>query len=131
LVVEDDPSLREFYVTALRLARFRVIAAADGLEALRWIDQDTPALIVLDLMLICVSGRDVQRELQAHAGTRRIPIVVVTGGDTSDLNLDELACVLHKPVTAEALVAAVERCLHHASAPVGVRRRPGISDVGV
>ena len=111
LVVEDDRDVREFYATALRLAGYSVVAVEDGLDALRWIDQHTPAIIVLDLNLIRVSGRDVQRELRAHAHTRHIPIVVVTGGDTSDLNAAELACVLHKPVTAVALVEAVMNCL--------------------
>ena len=111
LVVEDDPAVREFYATALRLAGYRVAAVEDGLDALRWIDQQRPAVIVLDLNLIRVSGRDVQRELRAHADTRHIPIVVVTGEDTSDLNAAELACVLRKPVTGYALVEAVMNCL--------------------
>jgi CheY-like chemotaxis protein len=112
LVIEDDRSLREFYRATLRFADFRVVAVEDGLDALRWLEQESSAVIVLDLSLLRVSGRDVQRELRAHAGTRDIPIVVVTGDtDVSDLNPAELACVLHKPVTDIALIEAVERCL--------------------
>jgi CheY-like chemotaxis protein len=111
LVVEDDSSLREFYRTVLGNAGHRVVAVQDGRDALDWIEQNTPDVIVLDLSLLYVSGRDVQQELRAHVGTRDIPIVVVTGNDTSDLNKNELACLLHKPVTGEALVEAVRRCL--------------------
>jgi CheY-like chemotaxis protein len=111
LVVEDDSSLREFYKTILRHGGYSVVAVEDGRDALGWIEQQTPAVIVLDLTLLHVSGRDVQQELRGHAGTRDIPIVVVTGDDTSDLNTNELACVLHKPVTGEALLDAVHRCL--------------------
>jgi DNA-binding response OmpR family regulator len=115
LVVEDDAPLREFYRTTLRHADFRVVAVEDGLDALTWIEQHTPDIIVLDLALLRVSGRDVQRELRAHAETRDIPIVVVTGDDTSDLNRRELACVLQKPVTGEELVETVDRCLKKSS----------------
>jgi len=111
LIVEDDQALRDFYRTTLRYAGYSIVAVEDGLDALRWLDQNTPALIVLDLTLVRVSGRDLQRELRAHAETRDIPIVVVTGDDTSDLNKSELACVLHKPVTGPALVETVQRCL--------------------
>jgi chemosensory pili system protein ChpA (sensor histidine kinase/response regulator) len=111
LVVEDDLPLREFYRTTLRYAGYSVVAVEDGVDALTWIEQHTPDIIVLDLALVRVSGRDVQRELRAHAETRDIPIVVVTGDETSDLNKRELACLLHKPVTGEALVDVVERCL--------------------
>lgn len=111
LVVEDDQPLREFYRTTLRYAGYSVVAVEDGLDALGWLEQHVPAIIVLDLRLVRVSGRDLQRELRAHAETRDIPIVVVTGDDTSDLNRNELACVLHKPVPGAALVDVVERCL--------------------
>ena len=111
LVVEDDQPLREFYRVTLRYAGYAVVAVEDGLDALGWIEQHAPDLIVLDLTLFRVSGRDLQRELQAHAKTRDIPIVVVSGDDTSDLNRTELACLLNKPVTGAALVEAVERCL--------------------
>lgn len=111
LVVEDDRGLREFYATALRSAGYRVAAAEDGLGALRWIEQGTPAAIVLDLSLVRLSGRDLQRELRSRPETSHIPIVVVTGGDTGDLNAAEFACILHKPITGAALVEAVARCL--------------------
>jgi DNA-binding response OmpR family regulator len=120
LVVEDDSALREFYRTSLTIAGYNVVAVDDGRSALDWIEQHTPAIIVLDLSLLHVSGRDVQQELRSHADTRDIPIVVVTGDDTSDLNKNELACVLHKPVTAEALVETVTQCLK-----VGERVRSG------
>jgi DNA-binding response OmpR family regulator len=120
LVVEDDSPLRDFYKTALSYAGYRVVAVEDGKDALEWIEQHTPDIIVLDLSLLHVSGRDVQQELRSHADTRDIPIVVVTGDDTSDLNKKELACVLHKPVTAEALVETVNQCLR-----IGMKLRSG------
>jgi DNA-binding response OmpR family regulator len=110
LVVEDDPALRRMYRTALALAGFDVVEADDGLAALHFLDNRAPDLVVLDLMLPTLSGLTVQQEIAAHAHTRNIPIVIVTG---SDISLDhvEVPCVLRKPVSPESLVDAVRRCL--------------------
>lgn len=110
LVVEDDAAVRRMYRAALGFAGFDVIESEDGLGALRHIDQYPPDIVVLDLMLPTVSGFIVQQEIAAHAHTRNIPIVIVTG---SDMNLDHLdvPCVLRKPVSPDRLVDAVRSCL--------------------
>ena len=110
LVVEDDPDLRSLYRTTLRSAGYAVFAVDDGLDALEYVEQVLPAAVVLDLGLPRLDGRDVQRELAAQPHTQRIPIVVVTG-QTENINEHDFACVLQKPIDADALVAAVRRCL--------------------
>ena len=122
LVVEDDPSLRELYRTSLTIARYSVIAVEDGLDALRRIESDPPDLVILDMALPRLGGRDVQQELAAHAETRNIPILVVTGTDTRDLNPADFPCILRKPVRPDALIAAVDDCLLRAS-PLKPRRQ--------
>jgi twitching motility two-component system response regulator PilH len=109
LVVEDDAPLRAMYRTALRMAGFYVNEASNGLEALRALDSDPPDLVVLDLGLPIVSGYAVRTEIAAHSHTRNIPVVVVTGTEP-DTPLD-VPCLLRKPVSPEALVAAVNKCL--------------------
>jgi two-component system glycerol uptake and utilization response regulator len=111
LVVEDDPALLTFYLSVLRIAGYNVMTAYDGVDALRRIETDTPALVILDLGLPRLGGLDVHAELKSHAETRDIPIMVVSGTEASDLNPDDFACVMRKPVTAQALIEAVERCL--------------------
>jgi DNA-binding response OmpR family regulator len=111
LVVEDDERLRGLYRAALRAAGFAVVAVEDGLDALHHIDSEKPSAIVLDLDLPRVGGRDVQQEVRAAPETQHIPIIVVSGSDTSDLNPDDFACILRKPIDPEQLIAAVRRCL--------------------
>lgn len=113
LVVEDDAALRNLYRASLQLEGYAVIAVEDGLDALRYIDTTAPSAIVLDLDLPRLGGRDVQRELTAGMDTNGIPIVIVTGGDTSDLNPKDFACILRKPLHPEKLVDAVRRCLRN------------------
>lgn len=114
LVVEDDPVLRTYYRSALMLSGFRVEVAGDGIEALMKVEGYRPAAVVLDLGLPRMSGRDVARELFSGAAFADIPVVIVTGSDTLDIDEPKLACVLRKPVTPEALITAVEACLRRA-----------------
>ncbi len=110
LVVEDDAELRSLYRAALRAAGYFVFAVDDGIDALQYVEQTRPAAVVLDLGLPRLDGRDVQRELAAHPDTRDIPIIVVTG-QIADVNESDFTCVLRKPIQADQLVAAVQRCL--------------------
>jgi CheY-like chemotaxis protein len=113
LIVEDDSGLRTFYQSALAIAGYRVVTAQDGIDALWKIDNELPDLVVLDLNLPRLGGRDVKAELKARAGTRHVPIMVVSGTERSDLAQPDVdvVCHLRKPVTAEQLIEAVETCL--------------------
>ena len=115
LVVEDDPQLRELYRMGLRAAGYVVIAVEDGADALRHVEQAIPALVVLDLGLPRLHGRDVHSELKARTDTRDIPIVIVTGGEVSEADAKQFACVLRKPCDADRLVEAVQQCLRRAN----------------
>jgi DNA-binding response OmpR family regulator len=110
LIVEDDDDLRRFFRMALAVAGYEVQEAADGVDALRHVDNDPPDLVVLDLVLRALHGVSVQQELAARALTRHIPIVVVTGS-TLELTGLNVACVLRKPVAADELVKTVAACL--------------------
>ena len=111
LVVEDDPALRELYGFALRAAGFACVAVEDGLAALQQLELQIPHIVVLDLDLPRMPGRDVHQELKATPETQHVPVVIVTASDTQALDPDDFACILRKPISTDDLVAAVQRCL--------------------
>ena len=114
LVVEDDRPFRIMLRNALQAAGFTVVAVEDGLSALQRIEAEPPQVVVLDLALPRLSGRDVYRELAARPETSQIPVVIVSGADdVDDLNPSEFAGVLRKPVQPEAVIEAVESGLRH------------------
>jgi CheY-like chemotaxis protein len=109
LIVEDDHELRRMFRHALGLAGYAVSDTSDGIHALQIIEQHRPDLIVLDLGLPLLSGLDVQQEIAAHAQTRDIVVVIVTGSSAplEGLGVD---CVLRKPVSPDEVVLTVRRC---------------------
>ena len=115
LIVEDDDDLRRMLRTSLSIAGYVVQEAIDGAGALHRIQYDPPDLVILDLGLPTVSGHIVRQEIAAHAHTRHIPVVIITG---SSENLDylDVPCVLRKPVDPEKLVSTVRECLRSGSA---------------
>src|SRR4051794_23183837 len=117
LVVEDDRDLRELFKITLRQSGFDVFGVGDGYEALAILDQLAPDAVVLDLGLPTVRGEDVIEELRTSVECRAIPIVVVTASDTV-VTAPNVACTLRKPVTAEALVGTLRRCI---AAPRGIQ----------
>ena len=118
LIVEDDADVRRMYSQALLMAGFVVREARGGFEALQKVDSDPPDIVVLDLSLPGLDGFTVHAELAAHAHTRSIPIVVVTG-TTGNLDDLDVACLLRKPITPDSLVIAVKKCLASAAGSAG------------
>jgi CheY-like chemotaxis protein len=77
LVVDDDDATREAERSVLQEDGFRVVEASDGAEALQMMQQDPPALVVLDVQMPGVDGPSFARELRM--GLRHIPLVILTG----------------------------------------------------
>lgn len=116
LIIEDDRALRELYRSVLRQAGYEVGAVEDGTDALHRIEHWTPDVVVLDLALPRLDGRDFRHELRSRPETRDTPVVIVTGTDASDLDQKDFAAILRKPIDADALVKAVDDAVR------GIRR---------
>jgi DNA-binding response OmpR family regulator len=115
LLVEDDAPSRELYRFALQRGGHTVVTAEDGMAALRSIASALPTVIVLDMKLPRLSGRDVLRELRANPETRNIPVVIITGTDVRNLAERAGIPVLQKPFALTVLVAAVDAAVRRAS----------------
>ena len=75
LVVEDEPSIGEVVRLYLQRAGYETTVVSDGLAALQRLEQHTPALVVLDLMLPSIDGLEITRWLRARGDT---PIIMLT-----------------------------------------------------
>ena len=78
LLVEDEPAQREVLGYNFESEGFRVTKAENGDDALMFVDEDAPDLIVLDWMLPGVSGIEICRRLKSRNETRQIPIIMLS-----------------------------------------------------
>jgi len=112
LLADPDPGSRGELRGVLEQAGYSVTAVATGLEAAQVLMQTAPSLIVLDLDLKWLSGRQLISVLRRNPGTYFIPLVAL-GGAVEDLAGIPL---LLRPVVPEQLLALVHRFLsasHH------------------
>jgi len=81
LVIDDEPSVREFLRDTLAAEGFRVLLARNGLEGIQMAVEREPDMIILDLMMPHISGFDVIRQLNRHPVAAHIPVVIYTAKD--------------------------------------------------
>ena len=111
LVVEDDPHLRGMMVLLLEEEGYPVLAAADGLDAIRRLQEGRPCLVILDQNLPYVNGDEVGTRIRARYG-RALPIIVVTANRRGAEIAETLeAEYLPKPFNVDELLTVVWRCL--------------------
>src|SRR5207247_810363 len=120
LLVEDDPSDVDLTRRALQRAKLqnRVWIVGDGVEALAFLRREgphrgvpRPDLVLLDLKLPNLDGRDVLMRIREEPRWQRLPVVVLTGSDTEHEQLAALAAdgLLTKPVDFSRLEAVIRR----------------------
>ncbi|HSJ10231.1 MAG TPA: response regulator, partial [Longimicrobiales bacterium] len=78
LVVEDDPATRDVLRRALEAEGYRVEEAGNGRIGMEAVARETPALVLLDLVMPEVDGFEFLAALRATADGRAVPVVVVT-----------------------------------------------------
>jgi CheY-like chemotaxis protein len=106
LIVEDEIDLAESLQLLLARRGYRVILAYDGSDGLEKAIAEEPDLVLTDLMMPVMDGRELITRLRAHPDTRRIPVVAMSASHEG-----HRAVVLRKPFDAEELVRRVRRAL--------------------
>jgi CheY-like chemotaxis protein len=85
LVVDDEPDLRFILRRMFEKAGHEVAEAGNGAAALECVGRSLPELVVTDMMMPVMDGRELIRRLRADPATAQIPILAVTGnGELAD-----------------------------------------------
>jgi two-component system phosphate regulon response regulator PhoB len=115
LVVDDESDIVALVAYHLAKAGFQVATASDGIEAIDQVRRETPALVVLDLMLPGMSGFDVLESIRAEPATRAIPVLMLTARKDEPDKLRGLSLgaddYLTKPFSPAELVLRVKAIL--------------------
>jgi CheY-like chemotaxis protein len=115
LLVEDNEMNRDMLSRRLERKNYEVVIAVDGAEGVSKAQTESPDLILMDISLPVIDGREATRRLKAAPETRAIPIIALTAhamaGDR-DMAL-EAGCDDYetKPVDLPRLLEKIETLL--------------------
>jgi EAL domain-containing protein (putative c-di-GMP-specific phosphodiesterase class I)/CheY-like chemotaxis protein len=111
LVIDDDPTLRGLFATALRRAGFDLLHARSGAEGLAVVAAHPVGLVLCHVTMPGISGIDVVRTLRAAPTTATLPVILFTGNGDQHSVLEGFAAgaddFLAKPIRLDELVARV------------------------
>ena len=111
LIVDDNDRNRKLARDVLRAGGLRTIEAADGHAAVTLAAELLPDVILLDLRLPDIDGREVARALRDGVRTRLIPVVALSAlrydGDHAALSAEGFAGSLEKPIDVRAFPGQV------------------------
>jgi DNA-binding response OmpR family regulator len=115
MVVDDDPHVIESLGAILRDEGFEVISTSDGNTVLEQAQIESPALIILDLMLPQKPGLEICKALKLNPATQEIPIIMLTGKTKEGDKICGLEAgaddYVTKPFSPRELVLRINRSL--------------------
>lgn len=113
LIIDDSQLVVMMLHDGLRQNGFEVLIASDGDEGLQMLKHESPDLIILDMHLPSMSGREFLKELKSRAYDPPIPVIVLTASEpVRGMALDSIVCACYqKPMPIAQLVAKINECL--------------------
>ena len=112
LIVDDDPGIRQLLTVFLEHKGYSAIGAANGLEALKYLQQTAtrPQLILLDMMMPVMDGVEFRHVQQQDQQLAAIPVAMMSAAEHIQAQASALAADAYfaKPIDFEALLAIVE-----------------------
>lgn len=103
LIIEDDPQLNDIISLTLE-SDFEIHTCTDGHTGLQTLDQITPQLVILDLHLPGVPGRDILQHIRTEERLSGIRVIITTADERQAETLtNEADIVLLKPVSPAQL----------------------------
>src|SRR5438874_896956 len=115
LIMDDDPQILELFSVLLQKAGYRVDKAEHALAAVAAVVRAAPDLILADIRMPIVDGKELAHELKSHPDSRSIPVVAVTGYDGPGARESALKAgyddYLTKPIDAKTFAKDVGEIL--------------------
>ena len=129
LLVDDEPGLREAVKEYLQESGFRVQTASNAREGWDWMQENTPDLVISDIMMPQVDGYQFLKQLRDDPRFQALPVVFLTAkgmrGDRIQGYKASVDAYLPKPFDPDELVAIVENLLARRSAHANASVLPG------
>jgi len=124
LIVDDDPDVRLFNSTVVEESGYTPVEAANGEEGLKMLKQESPDLVVLDVLMPKQSGIRLYRVLKTEKALKGTPVIILSGvakrtflrsqkalTEFGDQPVPEPESYLEKPVEPEELAREMKKYL--------------------
>ncbi len=113
MIVEDDQPILELMDLLIRKLGYEPVLITDGLAALELIKKESPALILLDIMMTPINGWEFLEKLRGEYGLSQLPVILFTASPMIKEKMEELQDpylgMLIKPVSFADLKAEIAR----------------------
>ncbi|MFH1847997.1 MAG: response regulator [Candidatus Omnitrophota bacterium] len=114
-VIEDETDLSDTIKMRLESEGFSVVQAFDGISGLELIKKEKPDLVILDIMMPRMDGRDTIKNLKSDPGTKNIPVIMLTALGEQFNRIEGLGLgayeYITKPFDAYQLIRQINRLL--------------------
>lgn len=114
LIVDDEPSILQTLGGLLSDEGFEVTTAANGYEALKIIDTESPDLVLLDIWMPGIDGIETLKEIKK--GNPTIQVIIITGHGTIEtaVNATKLGAydLIEKPLSIDKVIVAINNALN-------------------
>lgn len=113
LLAEDDRALRRYLEVVLDRAGYKVIPAADGLEAMKIALSMPIDIVVTDAMMPNLSGHEFCRFLRNSQTLSHLPVILLSALERKEPNQnpEQVDAFLSKPISGESLIECIEQLL--------------------
>ena len=115
LVVDDEADIVKTVAMALELDGYKVTTAMSGTEAMEEIRVHRPDLVIIDMVLPGISGKDIAHWIKNSEGYKDIPIILITAlaqqNERESFKKEEIDHCLIKPFALDQLEAKVKELL--------------------
>jgi CheY-like chemotaxis protein len=104
LVVDDELSILEALEDVLATEGYEVLTAHNGAEGLKRLGEALPDLVLLDLMMPVMDGREMLRRMREDPRLKDIPVIIMSAGRISDEERRAACATLPKPFDLDNLL---------------------------
>jgi len=114
LIIDDDPDVRTVMNVLMRNNGYLVETASHKEEALQKLDNFQPSVVLLDVLLSGVDGRELCKEIKANDATKEIQVMMISAHPGAAENIHSYGAddFVSKPVNTELLLEKLERLVN-------------------
>jgi len=115
LIVEDDQTIKHLVVFKLKNAGYELFEAENGVQAMEILEHHRIDLVLLDMMMPVMSGKEFLIAVKSHTRFKTIPVVILTARTLEKEVVEGLSLgaedYIKKPFSPQELVARVKSVL--------------------